>query len=232
MTSLRPAPPEAVAAALSEVAELGPFFSIGAGEHGGMWRSVEEAYADGFAQLVSAFATRHGLWERRVAVSVVQLGHAARLWSPVLGCAVTHGIVPDLGGLRQRVDGSALWLPEARGWWAPRGQALVRVMYRLVMEEHLAVLARGLRVKVAAGLLHGNAASALAGAAHAVVRARPGLRRPVTSLAVALLGVGDLRGTGAFTGPDLAFRRRSCCLYYRLPDGGVCGDCCLIGKHP
>lgn len=26
----------------------------------------------------------------------------------------------------------------------------------------------------------------------------------------------------------LAFRRRSCCLYYRVPGGSTCGDCCLI----
>jgi|GEM_PF-1837329 hypothetical protein len=42
-----------------------------------------------------------------------------------------------------------------------------------------------------------------------------------------LLGTGRLRGTGQLTGTGLAFRRRSCCLYYRLPGGGLCGDCCL-----
>ncbi|MGC5014240.1 (2Fe-2S)-binding protein [Streptosporangium sp. DT93] len=232
MAPPRPAPPESVAAALAEVAELGPFFSVATGEPGAVWRPVEDAYADGLAHLVAAFTNRHGLSERRVAASVVQLGHASRLWSPVLGCAVLHGVVPDLGGLRQRADASALWLPEARGWWAPRGEALARMVYRLVMEEQLAVLAAGLRVKVAPGLLRGNAASALAGAAHAVARARPGSRRAVISLAAGLLDIGDLRGTGTFTGPGLKFRRRSCCLYYRVPDGGTCGDCCLTERHP
>jgi ferric iron reductase protein FhuF len=25
----------------------------------------------------------------------------------------------------------------------------------------------------------------------------------------------------------MTFRRQSCCLYYRLPGGGLCGDCCF-----
>ena len=33
-----------------------------------------------------------------------------------------------------------------------------------------------------------------------------------------------LVGTGE---PDLPFRRRSCCLFYRIPGGGTCGDCVL-----
>ncbi len=28
-----------------------------------------------------------------------------------------------------------------------------------------------------------------------------------------------------------AFRRRSCCLYYRVPGGGLCGDCCFDREH-
>ncbi|MER6943086.1 (2Fe-2S)-binding protein [Nonomuraea sp. NPDC000554] len=33
--------------------------------------------------------------------------------------------------------------------------------------------------------------------------------------------------TGGFTGPDLSFRRRACCLCYRVPGGSECGDCVL-----
>ncbi|WP_372346924.1 (2Fe-2S)-binding protein [Streptomyces sp. KL116D] len=29
-------------------------------------------------------------------------------------------------------------------------------------------------------------------------------------------------GTGSVTGPDLTFRRRSCCLLYRASNGGKC----------
>ena len=36
-----------------------------------------------------------------------------------------------------------------------------------------------------------------------------------------------LSDTGTL-GPDgEGFRRRSCCLYYRVPGGGLCGDCVL-----
>ncbi|MGH3614812.1 MAG: (2Fe-2S)-binding protein [Pseudonocardia sp.] len=33
--------------------------------------------------------------------------------------------------------------------------------------------------------------------------------------------------------PDVAwtFRRRSCCLYYRVRDGGLCGDCVLLSRR-
>ncbi|MFD2121439.1 (2Fe-2S)-binding protein [Streptomyces cirratus] len=38
------------------------------------------------------------------------------------------------------------------------------------------------------------------------------------------------RRTGTFIHEDglgVAFTRRSCCLYYRVPGGGLCGDCVL-----
>ncbi|WP_350325223.1 (2Fe-2S)-binding protein [Streptomyces katrae] len=41
---------------------------------------------------------------------------------------------------------------------------------------------------------------------------------------------GALAGTGSFVhepGLGVAFVRRSCCLYYRVPGGGLCGDCVL-----
>lgn len=230
MTRLRPAPPEAVAAALAGLTGLGPFFTLAVGDGDGVWRPVAEAYAEGLPHLVAGCVARYGTPEHRVAASVVQLGHAARLWSPVLGCVLVHGVVPDLADLRQQAHGPALRLPAARGWYAPEGEDLVQAVYRLVMDEHLAVLAAGLRVKIAPGLLLGNAGSALAGAAHVLLRARPDLRGPLTHLAERLLDTAALRGTGEFTGPDLAFRRRSCCLYYRVPGGERCGDCSLERK--
>ncbi|MFF4775801.1 (2Fe-2S)-binding protein [Microtetraspora fusca] len=227
MTSLRPVPPGSVAAALTDVADLGSFFSLTVGDADGEWRPIGDAYAAGLAHLVAERAARYGTSEPRVAASIVQLGHAARLWAPVLGCVLLHGIVPDLGGLQQQADGPALRLPAPRGWRAPSGDALTHVVYRLVMDEHLAPLAAGLQVKVAAGLLHGNAASAMAEAARDVLRSHPDLRTSITGLAVDLLGTGNLRGRGEFAGPDLAFRRRSCCLYYRVPGGRRCTDCSL-----
>lgn len=170
--------------------------------------------------------------EVRIAVSVTQQGLAARLWSVALGAAALYGRLPDLDPrlLRWDADGSApddLWLSEVRA--LPGDTAMIR---RVVHHGHLEPLAAALRARhpVAAGLLWGNAASALAGAARELDRwaranGRPEVGDRGRALAVDLLDHPDLRDTGTLNGT--AFRRRSCCLYYRIPGGGVCGDCCF-----
>ncbi len=170
--------------------------------------------------------------ETRVGVSVAQQGLAARLWSVALGAAVLYGRVPDLDPrlLHWDADGSApddLWLSRVRA--LPGDAATIR---RLVHHGHLEPLSAALRERhpVAAGLLWGNAASALASTARlldgwAAVHGRTDVRDRVRVLTAELLGHPDLRDTGDWDGT--AFRRRSCCLYYRVPGGGVCGDCCF-----
>ncbi|MFH8468211.1 (2Fe-2S)-binding protein [Streptomyces sp. NPDC017991] len=170
--------------------------------------------------------------EVRVGVSVAQQGLAARLWSVALGAAVLYGRVPDLDPrlLHWDVDGSApddLWLARVRA--LPGDAATIR---RLVHHGHLEPLSAALRARhpVAAGLLWGNAASALASTARlldgwAAAHGRTDVRDRVRALTAELLGHPDLRDTGTLDGTG--FRRRSCCLYYRVPGGGVCGDCCF-----
>ncbi|WP_328770090.1 (2Fe-2S)-binding protein [Streptomyces sp. NBC_00286] len=221
------APAEAVAAALEDVAALGGFFTLAVGGPGQGWHPVTDAYARGFTDLAEAVADRYDTREARIGVSIAQLGHAARLWSPVLACTLLHGIVPDLAGLHRADDGPALWLPALTGWYADRIPHLTEALYELVVEQHLNALAAGLRVKISPRLLDGNTASALAGTAQVLLPARPALRGPLTELTTGLLATGRLAGTGHFTGPDLTFRRRSCCLFYRTPTGTKCGDCCL-----
>ena len=87
--------------------------------------------------------------------------------------------------------------------------------------------AAGLRIKLAPGLLHGNIASALVGTSRQLLAARPDLRASIAKVTSELLSTGKLAGTGAITSADLDFRRNSCCLYYRVPGGGMCGDCAL-----
>ncbi|MBB0246839.1 iron reductase [Streptomyces alkaliphilus] len=227
MTSPAQAPPAAVAAALADVATLGGFFApVVAGPDEG-WHPVAESHAAGSADLVADNARRYGTTEPRVAASVVQLGHAARLWSPLLACAVAHGVVPDPADLQRADDGPALRFPSPAGWWTRDAGESSALLYRLVMEECLAAMAAGLRVRVAPRLLIGNAASALVEAGRALVAARPGLREPATDLVTRLLATGVLVGTGEITDSALAFRRRSCCLFYRVPPGDRCGDCSL-----
>lgn len=229
MTAPAPAraPAAAVAAALEDVAALGGFFTLGVGGPDQGWQPVTDAYARGFTDLAEAVADRYDTRERRIGVSIAQLGHAARLWSPVLACTLLHGIVPDLARLHRADEGPALRLPAPTGWYADRIPHLTEALYELVVEQHLDALAAGLRVKISPRLLDGNAASALAGTAQVLLTARPDLRDPLTELTTDLLTTGRLAGTGHFTGPDLSFRRRSCCLFYRTPAGTKCGDCCL-----
>ncbi|WP_437073753.1 (2Fe-2S)-binding protein [Streptomyces sp. enrichment culture] len=170
--------------------------------------------------------------EPRVAASVAHLGLAARLWSIALGCAARCGRLPDLDPRRVHwdPDGGApddLWLAGVDS-----GPADAAALGEAVLGAHLQPLAAALRARyrLAPGLLRGNAASALAGAAREIVRWAGAAGRPETgerarALAADLLGHPSLTGAGTLGGT--AFRRRSCCLYYRVPGGGVCGDCCF-----
>ncbi|MFI2780511.1 (2Fe-2S)-binding protein [Streptomyces sp. ALB3] len=222
------APADAVAAALDGVADIGGFFALRVGGPDAGWHPVRHFYAHGFAGLSAAVSDRYRAPDLRVGVSIAQLGHAARLWSPVLASTLLHGIVPDLGALQHAGTGSEVRLPRPAGWYADRLPDRTGAMYAQVM-GHLSTLEAGLGVKIAPRLLDGNAASALAGSAGVLRAAHPGLRAPLTALVTELLATGRLVGTGRITGPDLAFRRRSCCLYYRAPTGAKCGDCCLAG---
>ncbi|PZG46668.1 iron reductase [Spongiactinospora gelatinilytica] len=221
---------ESLHAALAEVAGYGAFFALRVGGEDAAWHSVREDYARGFADLVAATAARHGTRELRVGASIAQLGHAARLWSPVLGTTLAHGVVPDLSRLDRADDGPALRLTTLACRPAGPPEQAAGLLYDVVVRGHLEPLAAGLRVKVAPGLLYGNAASALAEAARAVVAARPDLTDPATRLTTALLAYGGLAGKGAIIAPGLEFRRTTCCLYYRAPGGSKCGDCALLGE--
>jgi hypothetical protein len=102
-------------------------------------------------------------------------------------------------------------------------------LYEVVVTRNLEPLAKGLLVKVAPGLLYGNIASALVAATRALYALQPGLRDRATKLARGLLETRRLAGTGTVK-YNLAFRRRSCCLYYRVADGSKCGDCGLARR--
>ncbi|MFJ9714371.1 (2Fe-2S)-binding protein [Streptomyces sp. NPDC101213] len=195
-----------------------------------------DAHGDPLARRVGRVARALRVPEPRVAASLAQQGLAARLWSVALGCAVLYGRRPDLAPelLRWDPDGSApddLWLTEVR---ARPGDA--QSLAAAVLHGHLEPLAAALRARhrVAPGLLRGNAASALAGTARqlegwARANGRPDAAARSRALTAELLAHPLLAGAGTPTATPAgtAFRRRSCCLYYRVPGGGVCGDCCF-----
>lgn len=193
---------------------------------------VTDVQTDALAVRIAVVADRLGVREPRVCASLAQQGLAARLWSAALGCAALYGQVPDLDPRLLRWDAAAtapddLWLTEVRPLPGDAG-----TLAGTVLHAHLQPLGEALtrRYGVAPGLLWGNAASALAGAARqldgwARANGRTGVADRATALTDALFGHPLLRDTGARSGT--AFRRRSCCLYYRVPGGGVCGDCCF-----
>ncbi|MET8948500.1 (2Fe-2S)-binding protein [Streptomyces sp. NPDC004542] len=207
--------------------------------------ALAQAYADtasdprlnALAARVGAVAHRLRTPEPRVSASIVHQGLAARLWSAALGCAALYGRLPDLDPALLLWDFAAtapddLWLTEVRPHPRDPYPTDAGTLADAVLHGHLEPLAKALRTRygVATGLLWGNAGSALAGAARlldrwARVNGRTDVADRTLTLTAALLTHPLLSTTGTLTGTG--FRRRSCCLYYRVPGGGVCGDCCF-----
>ncbi|MDX3382349.1 (2Fe-2S)-binding protein [Streptomyces niveiscabiei] len=229
--------------ALAALRPLGGFFVLrtllaGTGEPPGPLPTLADAYAHQSSDVyghplifrVRKVAESVRAPEDRVAASLAHQSLASRLWSVALGCAALYGRLPDLDPalLRWNPDASApddLWLTEVR----PRP---VADLAALVLDAHLEPLAAALRThhRIAPGLLRGNAASALAGSARQLTswarqHGRTDVAAGTRALTAELFAHPLLAGTGTFTGPR--FRRASCCLYYRVPGGGLCGDCCL-----
>lgn len=209
---------------LSEIASYGGFFALAVGGEAAGWHPVDQSYRKGFTDLIDATVERYRTTERRIGASLVHLGHAARLWSPVLASALGYGVIPDLTYLQRADDGARLRLPEPVGKPVSPSSEL---LYRVVIEDHMDPLAAGLRVKLAPGLLSGNIASALVETARMLLAARPDLREQVVETTNNLLSTGALAGTGVLSGSNLDYTRRSCCLLYRIPGAGTCGDCPL-----
>lgn len=163
-------------------------------------------------------------------------------WAPALPTTRETAVTPD-----------ASVTPHASV--APAGPAGVRapdpltdpdgaadLLARELATTHLEPLyaAVAARVSVSERVLRGNVVSAIGGAARVMEAMRRADRPAFLALLGALIGHPALRGplpdgaTGHLlrldeTDPDTewSFRRRSCCLYVRIPNGGTCGDCVL-----
>ncbi|MFI5617079.1 (2Fe-2S)-binding protein [Streptomyces sp. NPDC051567] len=215
---------------LGRLASAGPFFTValGAGPPGPGFRPLTTLHGEHLGPYVAEVGRRTDSGPGRVAASTAQFGIAARLWSLGLGCVALGGRVPDLAPdrlwWRMPAGGSLqLWLPEPAG--LPAGALAPTVL------GSLAPLDAALRERfgVSPKVLRGNSASALAAAARTLAD-RPGGGVAVLRAAELLADDGPLARTGTFVheeGLGTAFVRRSCCLYYRVPGGGFCGDCVL-----
>ena len=241
------------AEALAEAARVGPFFILEPWCSSGQWRPLHELISDpALSDLVShtrsVLALRARIAaneiEERVAASVMFLGLVSRLVSPQLGAAVLGGVVPDLTvtDLWWRSPGNGLW-PLAAG---PVGGFYVGDMAATSQTRRVAELlsdrmsgitaplatAFATSFRLSLRVLNGNVASALAGASAMLANSYPPRAGTTQRLAAQILASEPLRGTGMFVRPDTAvlrveFVRRSCCLLYRVPGAGTCGDCVL-----
>ncbi|MFI9306272.1 (2Fe-2S)-binding protein [Streptomyces triculaminicus] len=240
---------------LRELAAVGPFFGLRVGDAPDDVPDAAEGYlplgAEAMRLRVATVAERLGTADRRVAASIAFQGIAGRLLSIGLGSAVLTGRVPDLTagpGLRWHpVRGAPddLWLPAADDAPPaataeadePEPQAAplaAGVLHGLLVPLHRATRAA---TPVSARLLWGNAGSSLAGSLRVLhtwchERGRPQDAARALALTRALFEDPLLRDTGTLTaGPGgVSFARGTCCLYYRVPGGGLCGDCVL--RHP
>lgn len=167
----------------------------------------------------------------RVAVSVTQLGLVARVAAVAVGTEALG--MPPLD-----LSPSGLWWRDALGGpfplavrWAGAstvaegGPAEGRRLPGRFVEALTERCAD--RYAVSPQVLWGNVGSAANSAARLVAAARPECAE--SAWAAADLVLADPRVDGGITRSGPEYRRRSCCLMYRLsPDGApVCGDCVL-----
>jgi hypothetical protein len=229
--------------ALAAAAALGPFSAVAPvpGQGWMTWlRLVEDPAVLGerVAEVRRLLAAGPGapVVDQRVPASIVHLGLVARLLSPPLGAALVAGVLPAAppGRVHLRLAGAnplplALSSPEpvavpdpvsiadalALHWLGPAVAPLTATVHE--------------RFRLSRRVLTGNVASAAAGALLAAGTALPELAPRATAVLEALLAAGPLAGTGDLRA-DGSFVRRSCCLFYRLPGAGTCGDCLLTDR--
>ncbi len=235
---------------LAELASFGPYFAVEVHPPGSPlrapWQLLGEltgspdALAARIGEVRERLAAAAGCQaadiEFRVAASVAQLGLCARLLSPVLGAAVAGWAlsagtaqarwVPALGGPFR------LSLPEAAaGADAPEGGAAACLE---LLAGPIAQVIRAVEaMAVSPQVLWGNVASAVNGAATMIAAARPDLAAAAVGAAGTALDYPALAGTYRGS-PGAGFRRRNCCLIYRLSPPGparYCGDC-VLGPGP
>lgn len=205
------------------LAAFGPFFA--AQRHDDPpptpWRPMAELSDDPEALTARVYKVRaalagNGEPEMRVAASVAHLGLVARLLAPMIGTAALGEPVSwslaDLAWQDQLGGPYPLSIAARPSGGAPAVEALTDAFGRF-----------GVSPKV----LWGNVGSAANSAAQQIGRARPDVAEAARRAADAVLADPRVDGGVLRSGP--AFRRRSCCLIYRLAGdrAACCGDCVL-----
>ena len=234
--------------ALSVAGRVGPYFQTSVWREGSGWRPLSEltqatgAMAERVAAATATLArisdVAEGDLEPRVVASTVSLGLFARLVAPPLAAVVLTGVLPHWS-----VD-SLWWQPVAAGPWPlalsdPHGQPApseeaVEAFGSSVIDGTVGPVVRAVQdeFSVSEQVLWGNVASALAGAMTTLTQSHPERADTTAGLVEWLLEREPLTGTGEVVRPEASHPRRflvrrSCCLFYRVPGGGYCGDCVL-----
>lgn len=222
-----------VCRALADVATFGAFFAVSTDPAEGVdptWRPLRDLYTDPqpLRDRIAHVGRVLGAGER-VAASITFQGLAARVLSAPFATVAVHGLLPDL------TADALYWRPSATGLWplwcADPAARDPSDLAALLIDEHLTPLVAAVRAQVSISerVLWGSVASSVASGKRLVGTVR------ATAVAERLLATGPLAGTGDRLPPvgpdcDWSFRRRSCCLYYRAPNGGLCGDCVLSAR--
>jgi hypothetical protein len=236
--------------ALRHAGAIGPYFAVDLEPSDAEWLPLTAlieggaAVAERVGFVRGALATRCGVpvdgIDARAAASIHFLGLASRLVAPALGAAAVDGIVPVFGAddVRwQRVAGGPVPIglaPGTAGTHGTRaagvGDAAVLLLDGIVSGVVAPVMdAFADAAHVSRIVLWGNVASGLAGAASMLARSGATLELDPAAIVEAMLALpGPLHSGGAFGIDGRFFVRASCCLFYRIPNGGKCGDCVLL----
>jgi ferric iron reductase protein FhuF len=230
---------------LDTLAAAGPFFALdldpppaAASPDGPSWHRFTElteqpaVLAARVSAVRAAIAERGGLQldeiDPRAAASLAHLGLTSRLTSPVLGGVLLAEVL-----LEPSADD--LWWRNVLG---PVPLAQPGLTARRIDPADAETVAVALTTGPAAALIEafaafgvsrqvlwGNLASAAAGALSMLRQIAPGGPAAVQAFGAALFACPELTEAGRYE--PAGFRRNSCCLYYRVPHGGLCGDCVL-----
>ena len=162
--------------------------------------------------------------ELRVAASVAHLGVVARLLAPAIGAIALgeQGLSLDVADLR--------WQNQLGGPFPL--STVIRTGHSSVLRgDAVEALTLGFAstYSLSDQVLWGNVGSAANTAAGLIAVQRPDLERRARMAADAILADPRVDGGELRSGED--FRRKSCCLLYRLTGDriAVCGDCVLAG---
>jgi hypothetical protein len=223
--------------ALSAAARFGPYFVWEPYDGAPGWRPFAdlldpEVAAERVGIARDTLVRMSGLGRddiaERVVASITFLGLASRLLSPLLGAVTAGGAnpVPEPGKLWWRPVAGGPVPFACRDLGVTQGDALTVDLVEPLLEAFRR------RFALSGQVLRGNVASALGGAAGMIADADPGLASRAAAVVAAALEQEPLRGAATLERPDPRrdrwfLVRRNCCLYYRIPGGGTCGDCVL-----